>query len=90
MYRVGAPFWKAAARFGVPLKVLVYVHHDEEAKVYFAHSPDLRGLVVEAPTLDDLWAEVQAGVDGLLEEMVPASKTTPVTDLRIDGALCAA
>lgn len=90
MYRVGFPFWKAAARVGVPLKVLVCVHHDPDAGVYFAHSPDLRGLVAEAPTLDALWPEVRAGISDLLEEQLPSSAHEPVADLRMDGAICAA
>jgi nicotinate-nucleotide pyrophosphorylase len=92
MYPVGAPLWKLAARMGVPMKILVCVHHDEEAKVYFAHAPHLRGMVVEAATLDELWPEVQAGVDSIMDEVVPSRgrEAHRVTDLRIDGAYCAA
>lgn len=88
-YRVGAPFWRLAARV-VPLKVLVCVSHDDEANVYTAYSPDLTGLVVEGRTLDELWPEIQAGIESLLEEELPPSHREPVADLRIYGAHCAA
>ena len=69
----------------------VAVHHDPEVDVYWATSTDLRGLVVEAKTMDALVNEVQCGIDTLLEDMFPSSAPIqPVTDLRIDRSVCAA
>ncbi len=53
-YRVGLPFWKMAAKLGVRLKIRVVVFHDEEADVFGAYSPDLKGLHCEAKTVPEL------------------------------------
>lgn len=84
MYRIGYPFWKHLGRVGVPLVVRVDVLWDEEASVFVATSSDLRGLVCEAASLDDLAKEVNSAIEGLLsgimEDKIPHH---PVTDLRL-------
>lgn len=70
MYRVGNPFWRLLARLGIPLVVRVDVVYDKDANVYVATSPDLRGLVAEAKTKEELIASVYDCVDLLLEEQV--------------------
>ena len=67
MYRVGNPFWRFLAKLGMPLIVRVDVLFDQEAGVYVATSPDLRGLVAEAKTKDELISAVYDCVDLLLE-----------------------
>lgn len=67
MYRVGFPGWKIAARLGVPLVVRIDVHYDPEVKSYWTTSNDLKGLVVTGASLDELFREAKAGIDGLLE-----------------------
>ncbi len=67
MYRVGMPFWKVAARLGVPMLVRVQVARDAEAGVFVATSPDLRGLVAEAKTSTELIRAVYDCTDLLLE-----------------------
>lgn len=90
-YRVGLPFWKVAARVGVPLKLVVCIHRDDEAGVYFAHSPDLRGLVVEAETLDALRSEVRSAASELLEAAFDGLRPPTTPELRFnDDALCVA
>ncbi|UGQ44790.1 DUF1902 domain-containing protein [Massilia endophytica] len=87
MYRIGYPFWKQAAHLGIPLKIRVNVVEDEDAGVYVATSTDLRGLVCEAKTMDELVKEVNAATATLLElhlSKVPA--TPPITDLRFRAA----
>ena len=54
MYRVGLPGWEIAARCGVPMRLRVNIIQDLEANAYVARSPDLYGVIVEAPTLDQL------------------------------------
>ncbi|MCL2308110.1 MAG: DUF1902 domain-containing protein [Proteobacteria bacterium] len=54
-------------KLGVPLLVRVDVAFDEDAKVYYATSPNLRGLAVEAETLDELKKEVELCVPALFE-----------------------
>lgn len=70
MYRVGNPFWRLLARLGVPLVLRVDVMFDGETGVYVATSPDLRGLVTEAPTKEELIASVYDCVDLLIEDQV--------------------
>jgi hypothetical protein len=70
MYRVGFPFWKRVARAGLPVSFRVDVAHDHEANVYIATSPDLRGLVVEASSVEELVRETNSAVEMLMEEYV--------------------
>jgi hypothetical protein len=67
MYRAGFPGWKLAARLGLPLLVRVIVRYDEEAKSYWATSPDLDGLAICADTLDELKTEAVVACGELLE-----------------------
>lgn len=64
MYRVERFGWCVAHRVGATL-IYVDVTRDEGAGVYVATSPDVRGLVAEALTFDELFWEVEAGVDEL-------------------------
>lgn len=69
-YRVGAPGWKIAARFGFPLKVKVFVRWDGEAKVFVAVSDDFLpdfGCVAESSTWDGLQKELNAVFDDAME-----------------------
>lgn len=70
MYRVGFPGWKLAARLNVPLLLRVDVARDQGAGVFIATSPDLRGLVVEASSTEELFKEVYGCVDMLMEEQL--------------------
>lgn len=91
MYRAGLPFWKTAARLGVPLLVRVHVHLDKESRSYWADSPDLDGLVVSGQDLDELHREVMSAADLLLQEAVNGNRAKATTELRIrDDAFCAA
>lgn len=86
-YRIGWPMWRTVARLGGKLYFRVNVLHDVEAQVYVATSPDVRGLVVEAPDVHALMSEVRGAACGLLgaEKSAPAS---PRVDF--DNTLCAA
>jgi predicted RNase H-like HicB family nuclease len=66
MYRLGWPCATFFAKMGVPLLIKVEIIRDTEADVYVATSPDLKGLVVEAETLDELEKEVWELVPELL------------------------
>ena len=68
MVRVGFPGWRWLARMGVPLIVRVDVIYDKEVDVYVATSPDMRGLVTEAKTRDELISSVYDCMDLLLQE----------------------
>lgn len=87
MYRIGRPFWKAAARLGVTMKLRIDVLRDDEAGVFVATSRDLPGLAVEADDLDSLVVEVNAAVSELMRNHLHKPVVNkPITDLR----LCAA
>ena len=70
MYRVGFPFWKSVARAGFPVSLRVEVMFDGDARVFIATSPDLNGLVVEAPSVDELVRETNGAIDMLMQEYV--------------------
>ncbi|MDD5274928.1 MAG: DUF1902 domain-containing protein [Methylovulum sp.] len=92
MYRLS---WPCAAFFvdlGLSLLIKVEIIHDDEANVYVATSPDLKGLVVEAETLDELEKEVRDLVPELLTLNLPKSQakagaqvsfSTPVPKLQL-------
>ena len=56
-----------ASRLGVPVRLRVNIQFDDETKVYWAESPDLDGLIVEAKTLDELKSEALSAAGALLE-----------------------
>lgn len=89
MYRVGLPGWKIAARLGVPLKVRVNVHRDDESATYWADSPDLDGLVVAGNTLDELHGEVVSASHALLELAVSGRSARAQTEMRITDSCLA-
>jgi hypothetical protein len=87
MYRIGLPFWKQAARLGVPLKLRIDVIRDDEANVFVASSDDLVGLICEAPSMDELVVEVNHAMVDLLSVHFASKKVArPVADLRICAA----
>lgn len=90
MYRVGLPGWKLAARFGVPVRLRVNIRQDLEANVYWASSPDLDGLAVEAPTLDELKKETLLVANGLLELALHTANPPAQTDFILRSSLPAA
>lgn len=83
MYRVGLPFWKTAARWGVPVLVRVLVHRDAASNTYWADSPDLDGLVVSGQDLDELRSEVNTATTDLVTMAVSGHKARVQTELRI-------
>ena len=90
-YRVGLPCWKFAARLGIPLMVRVNAFYDKEANVFVATSPDLKGLVAEAETLDALEREVAASATGLLSFYVSGNLQKNIfSELRVRDNLRAA
>ena len=67
MYRLGWLFAEFFASIGMPLLIKVDVFYDNEVDVYVATSSDLKGLIVEAQTLDELENEVKLLIPELLE-----------------------
>jgi predicted RNase H-like HicB family nuclease len=52
----------------LPTAIRITVRYDDEAKIYWATSRDLRGLVTEAPTIQALMTRVLAVVPELVAE----------------------
>ncbi len=67
MYPLNWPLSMFVASLGVPLVIKIEVEYDADANVYVATSPSVRGLVVEASTLDQIRSEVEAVLPELLE-----------------------
>ncbi len=86
MYRLGWPFAAFFAEMGMSLLIKVEIIHDNEANVYVATSPDLKGLVVEAETLDELEKEVWDLVPELLTLDKPKLRVKAVTHLSFFSA----
>jgi predicted RNase H-like HicB family nuclease len=66
MYPLNWPLSMFFASLGVPLLINVVVLFDNEAGAYVATSPSVRGLVIEASTLDEIRTEVEAALPELL------------------------
>ena len=81
MYRLGWPCAILFAEMGLSLLIKVEIIHDNEANVYIATSPDLKGLVVEADTLDELEKEVWDLVPELLSLDKPKLRAKAITHL---------
>lgn len=67
LYRIGFPGWRLAARLGITLTLKVELEYDAEANVFIATSPDLKGLIVEAETFEELLQEIKFCANDLLE-----------------------
>lgn len=74
-YKAGWPFWRFMAKAGIPIRVTVEVIFDKEAKVFVAHNSNLRGLVAEAETLDELFRNLDAAAFDLLESYLHQTPT---------------
>ena len=91
MYRIGYPFWKAAARVGIPLKLRVRVFHDDASNSYWAEGDGLDGLVVSGATLDELQREVLSAARTLLTlSMRGASRVQVTADMSVRSRLLSA
>lgn len=66
-YRVGWPFWRTLATWGLPVHINVQVHWDAESKSFWASSTDIDGLVVSGMTPEELRDEVIGAAASLLE-----------------------
>jgi len=75
-YRYGWPLGKTLARLGIPTGIRIDVLHDAEAQVFVGTSKDVRGLVVEAQTLDELLTEARELIPLLLEPLATLPRST--------------
>lgn len=84
-YRLGWPLGRMFARIGVPTIIRIDVFKDDKAGVFVGTSVDLRGLVLEADTFEELKAEAHDVIPSLLDaksrahldkELVPSFRYT--------------
>jgi hypothetical protein len=68
------------ARMGVPTKIRVDVIRDDEAGVFVGTSTDLRGLVIEATTLEEIVSEAKLLIPHMVQCSSQLSPDT-VTDV---------
>jgi hypothetical protein len=87
MYPLNWPLAGLFATLGVPLLIKIEVAFDAAAQVYIATSPTVRGLVVEAGTLD----EIRSTVEQILPELLRLNRLdrahSSQTHLHFDASL---
>lgn len=66
-YRYGWPLGRLAARIGIPTRIEICVIHDTDAGVFVGTSDDVRGLVLEADSIDALLREAHELIPELIE-----------------------
>lgn len=52
----------------------IFVQRDAESRMFIAVNPDLKGLIVEAETMDELFTETRDVTDMLLDEYLSSGK----------------
>lgn len=67
MYPFNFPFASFFGSIGIPLSIKIIVKKDDEANVYYAYSPNVKGLHIEAENLDSLQSEVLKALPEILE-----------------------
>ena len=69
-YKLGWPFGEMVARMGFRTVIRIDVIRDDEAGVFVGTSKDVRGLVVEAETLEGVLSEARSIIPDLLHKPV--------------------
>ncbi len=78
MYPFNWPLARSLGAIGVPLLIKIQVFHDDEANVYVASSPNVKGLHIEAESLDELRKEVEL----TLPELVSINDNVSLNKIR--------
>ena len=80
--------WQLWAACGLPVSIYVDVAFDKDAGVYVAIGRHVRGLVIEATSLDDVKREIENVLSELLSVNYPAlGSRSQRTSLHINAAL---
>ena len=80
--------WQLWAACGLPVSIYVDVAFDKDAGVYVAIGRHIRGLVIEAASLDDVKREIENVLAELLSVNYPAlGSRSQRTSLHINAAL---
>ena len=87
-FPLGVFGWRAWAALGLPVAINVDVNFDKDAGVYVATGRHIRGLVIEAASLDAVKLEIEHVMSDLLSINYPALSVKPQhTSLHINAAL---
>lgn len=76
-YPINWPLARFAGSLGVRIKIRIDVEFDSENSVYIATSPNLKGLVVEAATLDEICREVELVLPDFLDVKFHSNGSSP-------------
>ena len=66
-YRIGLPFWKLACKMGFTPSFRIIIHKDPKQNVYWCESNDLKEVISEMPSIEELIREVNNIAEELLE-----------------------
>lgn len=88
--RPAFPGWRLLAKLGVPVEVRVRIERDAEADVYYVVESDLRGLHVEAATMDEMQREILGAVSELLHDEFNNGAGAGARIIMQSAATCAA
>jgi predicted RNase H-like HicB family nuclease len=66
-YPISYPLAGTFAKLGASIVIRVDLIHDKEAGVLVATSPDIKGLIVEVETYEQLQAELKEAITALYE-----------------------
>ena len=87
-YPLGVFGWRVWSAFGLPVAIYVDVNFDKDAGVYVATGRHMRGLVIEAASLDAVKLEIEHVMSDLLRLNYPTLSAKPQhTNLHINAAL---
>lgn len=75
------PGWRVLVRRGFPIEIRVEIRFDSEAGVYIVSDSNLKGLHVEAETLDQMQREIVSAAAELLRTRINGAP--PKTDTKI-------
>lgn len=84
------PGWRLLAKLGAPVEVRVSIEFDAEARVYYVAESDLRGLHVEAATLDEMQREILGAATELLHDEFNNGAASGARIIMHSAATCAA
>ncbi len=87
-YPISYPLAGLVSKLGAKIVIRIDFIHDKEANVFVATSRDIKGLVVEAETYDQLQSELKEAIATLSE--LNHTKNSHHTDLLLTDHIIAA
>ena len=85
-YRIGWPFWKTVYKFGFPLYYRYEILFDVDCKRYIGRSPDIKGLIAECDTVEEVQDVIESNAKDLVNWDVFKTLTPNVKHSQINGS----